>query len=139
MTEEDVLPAQGDAALGVKTGLHWSFVLNTPENNKFKEAYKKKTGKDANVFAVAGYDTGRLIVEMLNKVQGDTSNVDRLIEVIPTISFSGPRGPFALDKNTQNPKQKIYLREVKKFPDALHNDVIADLGEVVDPGDDTKG
>ncbi len=139
LTEEDVLPAQGDAALGIKTGLHWSFVLNTPENNKFKDAFKKKTTKDANVFAVAGYDTGRLIVEMLNKVQGDTSKVDKMIEVLPSISFTGPRGPFTLDATTQNPKQKIYLREVKKFPDALHNDIIADLGEIVDPGDDSKG
>ncbi|MBI3912662.1 MAG: ABC transporter substrate-binding protein [Chloroflexi bacterium] len=139
MTEEDVLPAQGDAALGAKTGLHWSLMLDTAENNKFKDAYKKKTGKDANVFAVTGYDTGRVIVEMLNKVQGDASKVDKLIEAIPSVSFTGPRGPFTLDAKTQNPKQKVYLREVAKYPDGLHNKVLQDFGEVVDPGDNSKG
>jgi branched-chain amino acid transport system substrate-binding protein len=139
MVEEDVMPALGETALGVKTGLHWAYGLENDENKKFKDAYKKKTGKDANAFAVQGYDTGKLIVEMLNKLNGDTSNVDKLIETMSAISFKSPRGAFALDKNSQAPKQKIYLREVKKGADGIHNVVVADLGDIVDPGDNSKG
>lgn len=140
MTEEDVLPAQADAALGARTGLHWSLMLDTPENNKFKDAYKKRTGKDANVFAVQGYDTARVIIELLDKLKGDTSSADKMIGTLSTISFTGPRGVFSLDANSQAPKQKIYLREVKKGADGVaHNFVLADLGQVVDPGDDSKG
>lgn len=139
MVEEDVLPAQGDAALGVRSGLHWSLLLDNPENKKFTAAYKERTGKEANVFAVQGYDTGRTIVEMLNKVQGDTTNVDKMIEALGGTSFASPRGPFALDAATQAPRHHIYLREVQSVDGALHNVVIEDLGEIVDPGDDSKG
>jgi branched-chain amino acid transport system substrate-binding protein len=139
MVEEDVLPAQGDAALGVRSGLHWALLLDNPENKKFTAAYKERTGKDANVFAVQGYDTGRVIVEMLNKVQGDTGNVDAMIEALGGISFASPRGSFALDAVTQAPRHHIYLREVQTVDGVLHNVVTEDLGEITDPGDDSKG
>ncbi len=139
MVEEDVLPSLGDTALGVRTGLHWAYGLDNDDNKKFKDDYKKKTGKDANVFAVQGYDTGRAIIEMLNKLQGDTSNVDKMIDTLSGITLKSPRGTFALDKATQAPKHRIYLREVKKQAEGLHNYILADLGEIVDPGDDSKG
>ncbi len=139
MVEEDVLPAEGNAALGVRSGLHWSLVLDNAENKKFSADYKARTTKDANVFAVQGYDTGRVIVEMLNKVQGNTSNVDAMIQALGGISFASPRGAYALDANTQAPRQHIYLREVKPVGDALHNAILMDMGEIVDPGDDSKG
>jgi branched-chain amino acid transport system substrate-binding protein len=139
MVEEDVLPAEGDAALGVRSGMHWALGLDNPENKKFTEAYKARTSKDANVFAMAGYDTGRVIVETLKAVQGDTSNVDKLIDAMAGVSFASPRGTFALDSNSQAPKQHIYLREVQKSGDTLHNVVLKDLGEIVDPGDNSKG
>jgi branched-chain amino acid transport system substrate-binding protein len=109
------------------------------ENKAFTAAYKERTGKDANVFAMQGYDTGRVIVEMLNAVEGDTSNVDNMIDALGGVSFNSPRGPFALDANSQNPRQHIYVREVQEVDGALHNVVITDLGEVTDPGDDSKG
>jgi branched-chain amino acid transport system substrate-binding protein len=139
MVEEDVLPSLADTALGVRTGLHWAYGLDNAENKNFKDAYKKKTNKDANVFAVAGYDTGKLIVETLNKLNGDTSSVDKLIEAMGSITFKSPRGTFSLDKKTQAPSQHIYLREVKKGADGLHNAVTSDLGEFPDPGDNSKG
>jgi len=139
MVEEDVLPAQGDTALGVRSGLHWALLLDNPENKKFTAAYKARTSKDANVFAVQGYDTARVIVEMLNAVQGDTSNVDKMIESLGGISFASPRGSFALDAKSQAPRHHIYLREVQPVEGALHNVITEDLGEIVDPGDDSKG
>jgi len=139
MVEEDVLPAQGEAALGVRSGLHWALLLDNPENKKFTEAYKTRTGKDANVFAMQGYDTAHVIAEMMKVVQGDTTNVDKMIESLGGISFASPRGSFSLDANSQAPRHHIYLRDVQNVGGALHNVVIKDLGEIVDPGDDSKG
>lgn len=138
MVEEDVLPGQGEAAEGIWSGLHWAFLLDNPENNKFKTAYKERTGRDANVFAVQGYDTARLIVEMLNRLEGDTSDVEKMVEVLPEIQFNSPRGPFKLDPNTHNVVQHIYLRQVQKVDGELHNVVLQDLGEIADPGDNSK-
>ncbi len=139
MVEQDVLPAEGDAALGVRSGLHWALPLDNPENEAFKTAFTERTGNEANVFGVQGYDTGRVIVDMLNAVEGDTSDVDKMIESLSGISFNSPRGPFSLDTNSQAPRQKIYLREVQDVGGTIQNTVIADLGEIVDPGDDSKG
>ncbi len=138
MVEEDVLPAQGDAALGIRSGMHWSYMLDNPANSRFKEAYKARTDSDANVFAVQGYDTARLIVEMLNEVQGDTSNPDKLVETIPGIRFDSPRGPFALDETSHNPAQHIYLREVREVAGELRNAILDDLGIIADPGDQSR-
>jgi len=139
MVEQDVLPKQGEAALGVRSGLHWALPLDNAENKAFTRAYTERTQLEANVFAVQGYDTARVIVELINTLQGDLTNVDRMIEALPGISFNSPRGPFALDANSQAPRQKIYLREVQSVEGTLQNTVIADLGEIVDPGDDSKG
>ncbi len=137
--EEDVLPAQGEAALGARSGLHWALQLDNAENKKFTAAYKAKTDKDANVFALQGYDTGQVIVEMLNSVQGDTSDVDKMVEAMGGISFDSPRGPFKMDANSQNPEQHIYVREVQDVGGELHNVVLKDLGAYADPGDDSMG
>ncbi len=135
---EDVLPAQGEAALGVYNGLHWALLLDNAENKKFTADYKERTGRDANVFALQGYDTGRVIVEMLNALEGDT-NVDKMIEALPGVSFDSPRGAFSLDANSQNPFQHAYVRQVQEVDGALHNVVLEDLGAFADPGDDSKG
>jgi branched-chain amino acid transport system substrate-binding protein len=139
MTEEDVLPAQGDAANGIRTTLHWSYVLDNAENNAFKEAYLARTGNDANVFAVQGYDTARVVKDMLDAVEGDTSDVEAMIAALGGVSFDSPRGPFRLDANSQSPEHNMYLREVQEIDGDLHNAIVENLGPIVDPGDDSQG
>jgi branched-chain amino acid transport system substrate-binding protein len=137
--EEDVLPAQGEAARGAYSGLHWALLLDNPENKAFTKAYKDRTGKDANVFAMQGYDTGRVIVEALNALQGDTSNTDKVIEALAAVKFKSPRGEFKFDPNTHNVINPIYVRQVQEVDGALHDVVLENLGEFPDPGDDSKG
>lgn len=139
MVEQDVLPAQGQAALGTYSSLHWAQLLDNPENQTFTAAFQEKVGREADVFAVQGYDTARVIVEMLNAVQGDTTNVDNMIVSLSGISFASPRGPFTLDPNSQAPKHNMYLREVQEVDGALNNVVIDNFGEIVDPGTDDMG
>jgi len=137
--EEDVLPAEGTAALGVRSGLHWSLLLDNPANRKFTADYKGKTGQDANVFAVQGYDTGRVIAEIIIAVEGNTSDVKGMIDSVPGIRFDSPRGPFTMDIQSHNPTQHIYAREVQEVDGALHNVVIEDMGAFTDPGDNSLG
>ena len=139
MVEEDVLPAQGDAALGIHSTLHWSYLLDNAENNSFKDAFREKTGREADVFAVQGWDTARVIAEMLTRVEGDTTNVDNMVSALDGISFASPRGSFSLDANSQAPKHNMYLREVQNVEGTLHNVVLENFGEIVDPGDNSKG
>src|SRR3990172_7145005 len=65
MVEEDVLPAHGDYPLGVRSGLHWALYLDNPENKTFSPTYQSKYNQTPHIFAVQGYDTGRVIVEKI--------------------------------------------------------------------------
>ncbi len=138
LTDESALPAMGSSAEGHITGLHWAWGLDTPANNEFKERFSDFSEHNPNVYAVQGFDTARVIEEMLNEVGGDTSNADNMVDVLPGISFTSPRGPFTLDPDTHAPEHHIYIREVRQAEDGnYHNFVVEDTGPIVDPGDDS--
>jgi branched-chain amino acid transport system substrate-binding protein len=109
---EGVLAAQGPAAEGIKTTLHYADDLPSPANRKFRAAFQKATSREADVYAVAGYDTVNLLAAALDKVQGDTGAQKELIAALETAKIDSPRGPFRFSK-AHNPIQDIYLREVK--------------------------
>ena len=109
---EGVLAAQGAAAEGIKTTLHYADGLDNPANVKFRDAFKKATGRNADVYAVAGYDTITVLAQALEKVKGDTSAQKELISALEAARFDSPRGPFRFSK-AHNPVQDIYLREIK--------------------------
>ena len=81
-------------------------------NRKFRDAFKKATGRDADVYAVAGYDTVNALAQALGKVKGDTGAQKDLIAALEGVRLESPRGPFRFSK-AHNPIQDIYLRQVK--------------------------
>jgi branched-chain amino acid transport system substrate-binding protein len=110
---EGVTQAQGEAAEGLRTTLHYADSLDNPVNKKFRKAYKDKFGKDADVYAVQGYDTAELIRIGADAVNGDVKAKAELIKAMEAAEFASPRGPFKLSK-AHNPVQNIYLRQVQK-------------------------
>ncbi len=134
MVEQDVLPAEGENALGIQSPLHWALTLQNPENLAFTRAYKARFRRDASVFAMQGYDAARVIVEALNKTGGDTSDKDRLIEALAGVRFASPRGPFEFDPSTHNVIQTIYVRQVRQVGKDIANVVFDNLGRIADPG-----
>jgi branched-chain amino acid transport system substrate-binding protein len=127
LVEEDVLGAQGRAALDALSSLHWAISLDNAENKAFTAAYQKAFGRPASVFALQGYDTGRVIVEALNKTGGDTSNKERLIQALEGVRFDSPRGSFAFDPATHHVRQNIYVRRVTEGQGGLHNTVLGTI------------
>src|SRR5437868_550956 len=115
---EGVLSAQGAAADGIKTTLHYADALDNPANKKFREAFKKATSRDADVYAVAGYDTVNVLARALGNVQGDTGAQKELIAALESTRIDSPRGAFRFSK-AHNPIQDIYLREVKSGKQVL--------------------
>ena len=115
---EGVLAAQGAAAEGVKTTLHYADALDLPANRKFREAFKKATSREADVYAVAGYDTVNVLAQALDKVKGDTSAQKELIAALEATRLDSPRGPFRFSK-AHNPIQNVYLRQVKDGKEAV--------------------
>jgi len=134
--EQDVLSAIGDAApIGAITGLHWALTLDNKENRDFTAAFKRRFSKTADVFAVQGYDTGRVVVDALEAVKGSTTDKAAFMRAIAKISFKSPRGDFKFDDNSHNVVNTIYVRElVNDSKLGPTNKVISSLPNVVDPG-----
>jgi len=110
---EGVSKAQGAAAEGIKTTLHYAADLDNPVNKRFRADYKDAFGGDANVFSVQGYDTGTLLSQAMALVKGDTGATKELISFMETAEIiDSPRGAWKMSKN-HNPIQDIYLRQVK--------------------------
>src|SRR5262249_61107075 len=134
--EQDVLGAIGDAApVGAVTGLHWALTLENKENQEFTTRFKSKFGKTADVFAMQGYDTARVIVEALNAVKGKTDDKSAFMKAIAQVSFKSPRGDFRFDANSNNVINTLYLRKLIPNPNlASTTKAITSLPNVVDPG-----
>jgi branched-chain amino acid transport system substrate-binding protein len=109
---EGTLAAQGDAAEGIVTGLHYADELDNPANHAFRAAYKAEFGKDADLYGVQGFDTGLLIAQAVDQLNGNISDRDALIRVMEAAVIPSPRGEFHFSK-AHNPIQTIYLRTVE--------------------------
>ena len=103
--------AQGAAAEGVRTILHYADTLDNPANQHFRAAFKTTTGAEADVYAVQGYDAGELILRGMDAVKGDTAARAEMIHAMETAEIASPRGKLRFSKS-HNPIHDIYLREV---------------------------
>jgi branched-chain amino acid transport system substrate-binding protein len=137
LTEPDVLPAQGNSALGILTGHFYTPVLDNPVNQRFVREFREKFGgKMPDGFACQGYDTAEVIVRALKAVNGNTQDKDKLVAAIAKIEFDSPRGRFRFDPKSQNVIQPyIYVREVREVAGfGLTNVPIDKVADVRDPG-----
>lgn len=122
-----VLAAQGDAAIGIQTTLHYTPELDNPANKDFVAAWKAKFHDDPAVYAVQGWDAASVLSRALAVATAlDGDSLAKAMGSIGTIEDS-PRGPWSFDG--QSPKQKMYLRKVEKRGAEYVNTVVTDLGE----------
>ncbi|WP_207061364.1 ABC transporter substrate-binding protein [Motiliproteus sp. SC1-56] len=108
---EGVTAAQGAAAEGVRTTLHYADSLDLPANHRFREAFQQAYGRPADVYAVQGYDAADLLLQGMAAVQGDTGARAEMITAMESSTIDSPRGAFTFSR-AHNPVQNIYLREV---------------------------
>ncbi|WP_349343476.1 ABC transporter substrate-binding protein [Marinobacter sp. MMG032] len=108
---EGTLEAQGEAAEGVITTLHYAEQLELQKNLEFREAFHNEYGHYPDIYAVQGYDAGQAINMTLNELNGDVSDKRAVIDVMEKLTIDSPRGAFTFSRG-HNPIQNIYLREV---------------------------
>ena len=109
---EGTLAAQGAAAEGMRTALHYGDGLDNPGNTAFRAAFRDKAKRDADVYAVQGYDAGQLLAVGLAATRGDIEADKVLLPAMAGATIDSPRGAFTLSPS-HNPVQDIYLREAK--------------------------
>jgi branched-chain amino acid transport system substrate-binding protein len=108
---DGTLEAQGEAAQGLFTTLHYADSLAVPRDASFRLAYAKAYKLQPDVYAVQGYDAAQMLVAGLAAVKGDMSKKAELAAAIEKAKIDSPRGAFTLSK-AHNPVQDLYLRQV---------------------------
>src|SRR5215831_4430525 len=108
---DGTLEAQGDAAQGLLTTLHYGDGLDVPRDKSFRAAYAKAYGAQPDVYAVQGYDAAQMLAIGLNATHGDVAKKAEIAKAIVAAKIDSPRGAFSVGAN-HNPVQDIYLREV---------------------------
>ncbi|MET0859358.1 MAG: ABC transporter substrate-binding protein [Telluria sp.] len=109
---DGTLEAQGAAAQGMFTTLHYADNMNTPRDNAFRLSFAKAYKLNADVYAVQGYDAAQMLHAGLKAAGGDITKQDKVIAGITAAQIDSPRGKFRMSP-AHNPVQDVYLRQVK--------------------------
>lgn len=109
---DGTLEAQGPAAQGMLTTLHYADNLDTARNNAFRKNFALTYKANADVYAVQGYDAAQILGAGLKAVNGDITKRDALTAAMHKVTVDSPRGKFTISP-AGNPVQDIYLREAK--------------------------
>jgi branched-chain amino acid transport system substrate-binding protein len=133
VTDDDLLPSMGDAAIGAVTTHHYSAAHDSPENKAFVADFEKaNNGMRPNFMAVGAYDGMALIYHALEATKGATDG-QGLINAMEGAKWTSPRGPVEIDPQTRDIIQNIYVRKVEKVNGQLYNVEFDKIEAVKDP------
>lgn len=135
LTDDHVLPAMGDATLGVITSFHYSAAHNSPENKAFLKSFAEANpgAGRPNFMAVAAYDGMGAIYEVARKLDGKIDG-DKAMAVLKGMKINSPRGAITIDPQTRDVVQTVYIRKVEKVNGELYNVEFDKFENVKDPG-----
>jgi branched-chain amino acid transport system substrate-binding protein len=135
ITDDHVLNAMGDPALGMITTFHYSAAHDSAENKAFLKAYSEiapNAGR-ANFMTVGAYDGMAAIYEVIRKLNGKI-DPDKAMDILKNYKGMSPRGPIAIDPETRDIVQTIYVRKVEKKGNELYNVEFDKFENMKDPG-----
>lgn len=133
LTEDGIIEALGDHALGVISTHHYSMAHDSPENKAFLAAYAQVSPQRPNFMAVGAWDGMAAIYEVARKLNGVIDG-DRAMQAFKGMALKSPRGTLRIDPDTRDVVQTVYVREVKKVAGKLYNVEFDQFPNVKDPG-----
>jgi len=131
LVSEDVLSAQGDAALGIYSISYYTPSYDIPKNRAFIKACTEHLGKEPDHFMCAGYDVAQALFGALRETRGEASNRERLASIIEAMKLDSPRGRLRWDPKNHNPICDLHVRVVQANP--LRHVVVDVLKDVTHP------
>lgn len=130
LTSSLYVEAEGPAAEGVITALHYVPTIDTPANKSFVAAFTAETGRVPSEYAAQGYDAARALIEATKTGASDRAT---LANALRQVSFEGPRGQLSIDPATNNIVQPIYVYETVAGESGLTQKILAQLPAEADP------
>ncbi|MGH9312060.1 MAG: ABC transporter substrate-binding protein, partial [Vicinamibacterales bacterium] len=132
LTEDEARKSMGDASLGIITVYHYDHNHDSALNREFVKAFNEAYGRNPNIYSIGGYDGMHLIYEALKKTGGKT-DAESLIVAAKGMKWESPRGPVAIDPETRDIIQTVYIRRVEKVGGQLLNVEFDKVEDVKDP------
>lgn len=129
--DEGTAKSMGPDATGIYLSASYVTGIDSPENKKFLAAAEKKFGaelKTPNDLSVPEYEAVYLYKLAVEKA--GTTEASKVIEALPTVSFTGPRGAIQMNKQHHAPLT-MYLGQVQ----ADGSVKVAAKFDNVDPGE----
>lgn len=123
ITDESLLDAAGDTALGVITTGFYSPTHDSALNRKFVAGYTAAFGKTPRMAMshVTAWDTMQLLYAGLEAQKGAKFDADKFVATLKGYKFESPRGPVMIDKATGDIVQNAYVRRVERRDGLLQN------------------
>src|SRR5204862_8991 len=84
-TDEHVLPAMGDEAIGVITALHYSAALDTPANRKFASAYRARYKKIPSYYGESMYSGAKWFAAAAEAVHGNVEDAAAFLQALRSV------------------------------------------------------
>jgi branched-chain amino acid transport system substrate-binding protein len=133
IADDEDLPGMSDAMIGTVTAGFYSAHHPSAMNQAYVAAFRKANANvRPNFISVSGYDGMHLIYEALRKTGGNTDG-DALVTAMKGMAWESPRGPIAIDPETRDVVQNIYIRKVEKVAGELYSVELATFEAVKDP------
>ena len=130
---EQVLPAIGDAAVGVISSMNYSGTHDSKMNRDFVKAFTAQSGGLPPTFGGIGvYDAFTAIYKVIETQKGQI-DPDKTMDIVKTLKFESPRGPIAIDPDTRDIVQNVYIRRTELKGGKLQNTEIFTYPMFKDP------
>jgi branched-chain amino acid transport system substrate-binding protein len=132
LTQEEALKSMGDAGIGIITSFHYDYTHDSATNKTFVKNHRDAFARNPDMFTAGGYDGMHVIYEALKKTGGQTDG-ESLIGAAKGMAWESPRGPVAIDPETRDIVQTVYIRRVEKVGGELRNVEFDKIEKVRDP------
>jgi branched-chain amino acid transport system substrate-binding protein len=131
--DEFFFDALKDSAIGVIGSGQYVQSMTSPRNLAFVAAYKKKYNRLPAPVDVAGYDSVRLIIDAVKRLNGNVSDKKAVRQAILAAEIDSPRGYFKIDPKDGNVIQNIYITKVIKRANGTYgHEILKTIDKVQD-------
>src|SRR5262249_11223292 len=129
------LPNMGDTPLGLISAGTYSVAGKRPANEAFLALWRKEYGEASipDFLAVDGYDAMAAIFDLVKATKGKFTADEAMAFFKTWKPADSPRGPIAIDPETRDIIQNVYMRRVEKVNGKLANVEFETIPQVKDP------
>lgn len=134
LVNEAILPAEGDAAIGVISTSDYTSTHDSALNRQFVRDFRAAYGGNQypSFIAVAAYDALAAAYKVIDTLHGQL-DPDKVMDVVKSLKFESPRGPIAIDPATRDIILNAYFMRAERRNGLLGNYEFQTTPMVKDP------